>query len=497
MDTPYNMVLIFFIYGLAFFSMGLATTLEANRGSDARLRHGLRALAIFGLLHGIHEWVEMFELLDMLPGHDMDPIAWHTGRIAMLEFSFLFLASFGATLLPHIKNFRRASVLVPVVLATTWGTGIIVLRNFFTIDTGLWDVADVWTRYAVAVPAGLLACFGLLGQRHVFRRAGMEQFGRESLLAAIAFALYGLLGQTFVRTSALPPSTVINQEFFLRTFGFPIQLLRAGAAVVSAGAVIRFLRSFEFETQHKIATLQEAQLHEAQRREALRGELFKQVVSAQEAERQRIARELHDATGQSLTAIGLGLRGISNTLRQDTDKAAENLRQLEGLVARSLDELQRLIADLRPSHLDDLGLPAALRWYAGEVQNRVPLNITVEINGDPHPIDPVANTALFRVTQEALTNVVKHAQAANVCVRLSYLPTKVMLEVEDDGCGFDVLTRARRPAWGLLGMEERATLLGGHVAVQSQPGHGARVEMMIPYHPIPEVGDDDTTATRG
>jgi len=495
--TPYNMVLIFFIYGLAFFSMGLAITLEANRGADARLRHGLRALAIFGILHGIHEWVDMFELLDMLPAHEMDPAAWHTARIAMLEFSFLFLAAFGATLLPRVKNFRRASIVVPMVLATIWGIGIVVLRSFFTIDTGLWDVADVWTRYAVAVPAGLLACIGLIGQWRVFKKAGMERFGRDALLAAFAFALYGLLGQTIVRASPLPPSTVINQDLFLRTFGFPIQLLRAGAAVVSAWAIIRFLRSFEFETQRKIAALQEEQLHEAQRREAMRGKLLKQVVSAQEAERQRIARELHDATGQSLTAIGLGLRGISNTLRQDTDKAAENLRQLEGLVARSLDELQRLIADLRPSHLDDLGLPAALRWYAGEVQSRVPLNITVEIDGEPRPIDPVANTALFRVAQEALTNVVKHAQAANVTMRLSYLPSVVMLQVEDDGCGFDVRAQTQRPAWGLLGMEERATLLGGYVAIQSQPGHGAHVEMMIPYHPKSEVDDDDTTAARG
>jgi signal transduction histidine kinase len=325
----------------------------------------------------------------------------------------------------------------------------------------------------------------------------MEQFGRAALLAAIAFALYGLLGQTFVRASLLPPSTVVNQDLFLRTFGFPIQLLRAGAAVVSAWAVIRFLRSFEVETQRKIATLQEAQLHEAQRREALRGELLKQIVSAQEAERQRIARELHDVTGQSLTAIGLGLRGISHTLRQDTDKAAENVRQLEGFVARTLDELQHLIADLRPSHLDDLGLPAALRWYAGEVQNRVPLSITVDINGEPCPIDPAANTALFRVAQEALTNVVKHAQATKATVRLSYLPNVVILQVEDDGCGFDVRAQTQRPAWGLLGMEERATLLGGHVTIQSQPGRGAQIEMMIPYHPKPEVSDDDAAVARG
>jgi signal transduction histidine kinase len=491
------MVLIFFVYGLAFFSMGLAITLEAKRGSDTRLRHGLRALAIFGILHGIHEWVEMFERLDMLPGPTIDPVAWNTARIAMLEFSFLFLAAFGATLMPRVKNYRRASIVVPMILATIWGIGIVVWRGFFTIETGLWDVADVWTRYAVAVPAGLLACIGLINQWRIFKRAGMERFGRDALLAAFAFALYGLLGQTIVRASPLPPSTVINQDLFLRTFGFPIQLLRAGAAVVSAWAIIRFLRSFEYETQRKIALLQEAQLHEAQRREALRGQLLRQVVSAQEAERQRVARELHDATGQSLTAIGLGLRGVSNTLRLDTDKAAENLRQLEGLVARSLDELQRLIADLRPSHLDDLGLPAALRWYAGEVQNRTRLNIAVEINGEPRPIDPLINTALFRVAQEALTNVVKHAQATHVAVCLRFLPDMVRLEVEDDGRGFDVGARAERPAWGLLGMEERASLLEGHVTIRSQAGQGTCVEMTIPYHSNVEVGDGNTVVARG
>ncbi len=347
----------------------------------------------------------------------------------------------------------------------------------------------------------MLACIGLLAQWRVFKQAGMEQFGNAALLAAIAFGVYGLLGQTIVRASALPPSTIINQELFLRTFGFPIQLLRAGAAVVSAWAIIRFLRSFEFETQRKIALLQEEQLHEAQRREALHGQLLQQIVSAQEAERQRIARELHDATGQSLTAIGLGLRGVSNTLRQDTDKAAGNLRQLEGLVARALDELQRLIADLRPSHLDDLGLPAALRWYAGEVQSRLPLNITVEIDGEPRPIEPAANTALFRVAQEALTNVVKHAQATNAQYGYPICPAMVRLQVKDDGCGFDVRTQAQRPAWGLLGMEERATLLGGNVVVQSQPGQGTRIEMTVPYQL--EVSDGaksargDKTAARG
>ena len=496
MTSPLHLALIFFIYGLAFFSMGLAITLEVHRSADERLRHALRALALFGLIHGVHEWVDMFEQLGLLPGHDVDPVSWHTARIAMLEFSFLLLGAFGGALLPRVKHYKRASLVVPMILAVIWGLGLMVLRSSFTMENGLWDVADVWTRYSVAVPSALLACIGLIGMQQTYRVAGMPQFGRASLIAAVAFAWYGLVGQTFVRASGLPPSNVINQELFLQLFGFPIQLLRAGAAVVSAYAVVRVLRSFELETQRQIADLQAVRLREAQRREALRGELLRRVVAAQEAERQRIARELHDETGQALTAIGLGLRGISTTLRQDVDKAAGNLRHLEGLVATSLTELQRLIADLRPSHLDDLGLPAALRWYANEVQSRVGLKVSVEVEGDPRPIDSTANTSLFRVAQEALTNVVKHAEATTARVQLCYDSAGVSLMVEDDGVGFDVTRSSTdtRPAWGLLGMEERASLLGGQFNIQSRAPRGTRVVVRIPYPHEMEVDNGNTAA---
>jgi signal transduction histidine kinase len=209
----------------------------------------------------------------------------------------------------------------------------------------------------------------------------MARFGQDSLWAAVAFTWYGVVGQVFTRPSPLFPSNIINQILFMELFGFPVQLLRALAAAVAAFFVIRFLRSFEVETQRQIDELQEAQLTEAQQREELRGELLKRVVAAQEAERQRVGRELHDETGQALTAIGLGLRGAGSSLRQDVDKAAQTLRQLEDLVNASLTELQHLISDLRPSHLDDLGLDSTLRWYAGEVETRVPLKVHVDIKG--------------------------------------------------------------------------------------------------------------------
>jgi signal transduction histidine kinase len=268
---------------------------------------------------------------------------------------------------------------------------------------------------------------------------------------------------------------------------------------VAAFFIMRVLRSFEAENQRKIAELQASRLEEAERREALRGEMLRNVVTAQEAERQRIARELHDETGQALTAIGLGLRGVTTSLQQDGDKASHNLRQLERLVDHSLVELQRLIADLRPSHLDDLGLGAALRWYAGEIQNRVALNVSVSVIGQEPDLPSEIKTALFRIAQEALNNVVKHANANSAQVMLTYGERGVILQVADDGVGFDSkrINTPDRPSWGLVGMQERAKLVGGEFQLLSRPGLGTRVEVVLPSQISMDGGNDGDTPVVG
>jgi signal transduction histidine kinase len=477
-------VLIYSVYGLAFYSLGLALLLEGGRGSDLRLRRALRPLAAFAFVHAFHEWLEAFERLDLLPGQDTYAQLWNAFRLGLLVFSFLSLAAFGAQLLATDENRWRISLLVPIVLAAFWGIGLLIMGNSLSAGGGLHETAEAWTRYVLAIPASLLAAAGLVAQQRAFRRAGMVRFGRDCLWAAIAFVWYGLIGQVFVRASPLPPSTLINQELFLQTFGFPVQLLRALAAVVIAVFIIRVLRSFDVETQRQIAALQAAQLEEAQRREAQRGELLKRVVAAQEAERQRIARELHDATGQALTALGLGLSSVAtNAQRRDLDQVEQRVHELMDLNSKTLDELRHLIADLRPSHLDDLGLPSALRWYAKDLQPRVPFEIRVEISGEEHRLDSAVSTALFRVAQEALTNVLKYAQAPTAWIHLHYAAQEVKLQIRDNGRGFDPAVQTKRSAWGLLGMQERATLLGGQFHLTSSAKTGTCVEVIIPYQP--------------
>jgi signal transduction histidine kinase len=496
--------LIYFLYGLAFFCMGLIVWLERGRGSDKRLRHALRPLAAFGIIHGIHEWLRMFQIMGMLPGQEMTKLLWNGLLLALLAFSFLSLAAFGASLLSPNDRIRRISLLLPLALAGIWVFGLLIMRSRYSIGDELMIVADVWTRYILGIPAALIASIGLIFQQRAFRRAGMTRFGRDSLWAAVAFAWYGILGQAFTRESALPPSNVINQELFFDVFGFPVQLMRAAAAVVASIFVVRFLRSFEVERQAQIAELQAARLREAERREAMRGEMLGRVVAAQEAERQRIARELHDETGQALTAAGLGLRGIATSVHQDPDRATSNLNQLEKMVSEALNELQRLIADLRPSHLDDLGLAATLRWWAEEVESRGSLKVDVKVSGERKKrLTPPVRLALFRVTQEALTNSIKHSGAMQASVELTYQDDAVSVLITDNGRGFDinkVMSDKVHQSWGLLGMQERASLLDGQVRVDSRPGAGTAVMITIPYqtttdHIENEGIDDNTTST--
>jgi signal transduction histidine kinase len=494
-----TLIVIYFFYGLAFFSMGLMVAIEGGRSTDARLRMALRPLAGFGLVHAIHEWIEMFELI---AGYSFvtEPVLLSVIELILLAFSFLSLAAFGAYVLLGQESTWRVSLIIPLALEAVWVFGLVSFKGQY-LKEELAVIATVWTRYSLAIPAGLLAAMGLVAQQRAFRRAGLIRFGQDSLWAAIAIGWYSLVGQLFVQASSLPPSNFLNEDLFLEVFGFPVQVLRAVTAILAAVFVIRFLRAFQVESDRKIAELQEARLQEAQQREALRGDLFRRVVGAQEAERQRIARDLHDETGQSLTAIGLGLRGLSSGLSPRNKSALDTLRRLQILTADTLQELQRIISDLRPSHLDDLGLAAALRWYAGRLQELTPLVIRVDITGEERSLDEAVRITIFRIIQEALNNVVKHSQASHVDLSLDFRENVARIRVRDNGCGFDLdlvrLTHIGRASLGLAGMEERAALLGGTVSIQSRPGFGTEVEAVIPYSINAEVKNDNTSVTGG
>ncbi len=223
---------------------------------------------------------------------------------------------------------------------------------------------------------------------------------------------------------------------------------------------------------------------EARRREQTRSELLKRTISAQEEERRRIARELHDGIGQSLNALVFGLNTVDASLKQSPELVSAYVSRLKISVSDTVKELQNIIYDLRPSLLDDLGLVMALRWYAQERLQTRGIQVIFDIPRQIPRMPLEIETALFRIGQEAITNISKHAQAQQVAISLQIESKQVRLCISDDGIGIQLdptLTdRGNRGAWGLLGMRERAELLGGTLTIESNPAQGTHLCVTLP-----------------
>jgi len=204
---------------------------------------------------------------------------------------------------------------------------------------------------------------------------------------------------------------------------------------------------------------------------------LRRAVAAQELERRRLARELHDETGQSLTSMLLGLAALEAA---DTpEQLREAVAALRGLVVSTLQDVRRLAVELRPKALDDFGLLPALKRLGQTVAEGSLLDVQVEARLGSERLPAEAETAVYRIVQEALTNVVKHAEARHVSVLVTRKNESVSVMIEDDGKGFDP-KNTRSDGLGLLGMQERVALLDGVLVVDSSPGAGTTLVLELP-----------------
>lgn len=690
-----NMIAVYFFYGLAFFTLGVALALTTRQTSRLRFARALPCMAAFGLLHGAHEWYEMGQRIALETQGRTPGVLEEVFRLALLVLSFVMLLCFAVQLLVPAATPRRRIYGPVAVMVIIWA--VVTLFFSLSVQSTAFDavaIADGLSRYLLAIPGAALAAWALMREQRVFRLMELGQFGRDMVSAAAALLLYGVVGQLFVRPSALPWTEVLSTDHFLAWFGIPVQLFRAVMAVALTFFLMRLMNAFAIEhrrqlerANHERLTAQQAALEserravtvmesmndelrlaahklsllldvsnlldmpgtlevrlrqalariiealpfanaglvlitrwddhdevvmgatgfphapaaddeamyaqavalgraavarmlavcrhtdgaviefdaaaesddpehkcrahgapttmigypvtahqhvygsivlvrlspiryrpapaemalmagvaqqlgvsienalltaEAQRHELVLGDLLRQVVGAQEAERQRIARELHDATGQSLTAVGLGLRGVETQLAQsecDPTLAplAEQVRELRYFAQNALGELRTIISDLRPPQLDELGLAAALRWYVQSYARRRKVDAAFTAAGDDSRLQADYRTVLFRIAQEALTNIAKHAHATQISVTLQVYTDEVEIVVTDNGAGFDPtlpdhLADQPTVGWGIVGMRERALLLGGKCTIETAPGAGTRVRVVAPLN---------------
>jgi signal transduction histidine kinase len=214
-------------------------------------------------------------------------------------------------------------------------------------------------------------------------------------------------------------------------------------------------------------------------------QLVGRFLETGEDERRRIAREIHDDINHVLLSVKLDLEDMARSVPEEMEKVREKLKTLHGHVSQAFDNLHRLSLNLRPQILDELGLPQALDLYVRNLSEESGLPITIEVKGlSRRRPAPVVEIELFRIAQEGLSNILKHAHASLAHIRLSFGTLNLMLEIEDDGIGFDVdaifKDHVSTKNLGLLGMKERAEISGGKLSIFSSQGHGTKLVTTIP-----------------
>ena len=409
----------------------------------------------------------------------------------------MLTVSFGCLLLYAIRTLQVHPLEHSIPTYAGWAALVlyvlvIMASAVFTYRTGttlLVNIFDVLTRYLLAVPAAFLAAVALRAEGRSALSLGRKRVMVFLTWAAIGFGLYGL-SQLFVPAIDMFPARIVNSTFFRISMGFPVQALRALTAVLITLSLLRAMQSVEKERQAQLQAAQQERLDALERiqdeltkREALRRELLRHTVRAQEEERSRIARELHDETSQVLTAFSLDLATL-RTVVCDNNTVKGLVDRLQNLSKEMSQGLYRLVHDLRPAQLDDLGLISALE-YLKDDSKTTGLEISMEIRGKPRRLDSVVETVLFRVAQEALHNVARHAQATNVQIMLVFQSQEITLRIEDAGIGFDPVQSFSPPrGWGLAGMRERIESVGGQLSIESDTGKGTIVEVVVPVYDI-------------
>jgi len=291
----------------------------------------------------------------------------------------------------------------------------------------------------------------------------LARLHREIAHARLTIALLGMSILAAALTAVLLIGNLLTR---------PLREVAAGAQRIAAGELTHRVPAGRADEIGQLAAAFNHMAAKIAERDASLRQLSKRLLSIQEQERVRIAREVHDELGQALTAMKIELRQLGQRRRELQEPLGAIAHRIDGIV----DLVRRIAADLRPSILDDLGITAALEQQLRRLRESTGIVTTLTVSGEPE-IDMLTGVTLYRITQEALANVVRHAEATAVEVSLAMNGGTAVLIIKDNGCGMP--QPAHPQSLGLLGIRERAELLGGSVAISSRPGDGTTITVTL------------------
>jgi signal transduction histidine kinase len=452
-----NRELIFFVYGLMFFVLGLAIALQSRHSSHLELARSLNWLAAFGFLHGFHEWGDFFIPLQaqyLAPGVVQVLQYFH---LILLVASFTCLYGFGLALLEPIKHstwlhLGFATLLVAWLLLSTFS-----FRVWFTSFITWVNSVDALGRYLIGLPSGLLAAYAL--REHTLKRIvsyNVPRIERALQLSGITMAAYSLAAGLIVPPVTFFPGNFLNTNTFTLYLIVPPQLIRALLGLALALTTIRFLEIFDVETARRMEAMEQQRLLSE--------------------ERERIARELHDGTIQKVYTAGLLVRSAEK-LAPPESPLAGRLSTAVGVLDDAISDLRQNLNQLHAAANPPEPLETAIRKLVTDPRYAALVTIDLFIDlPETFKLTPERTIHFLAILQEALANIVRHAHARHASVSAACKDSRLYLVVKDDGIGLPQDVTAEH---GLRNMRDRASLLHGSLVVE-RLSKGTSVTLDIP-----------------
>ena len=488
-----NRIIVLSIYGQVFFVMGLAVALQSRQRSELPLARPLGWLAGFGIVHGLMEWGYLFVPIQagFLPQPVIELLLLL--QLVMKPIGFALLFQFGVELILSTRADRAARARwlplrwVPAAACVLWVVATATLSSTvaagFVPDPSPWlpepeilpaieavgaplAVGDVVARAMIALPASLLAAVALRRTTRLLGPMAGPQITTALGAASIAFVVYAILAGLVPMPAPFPLASVVNSQTVLETFGIPIEVFVSITGLAIALAVIRSLQLFEQETDRALA--------DARRRELLL------------RERERIGRDLHDGIIQSIYAAGLHLEQASHEVAEAPQATRDRIGTVMGELNRITADIRSTIFDLRSGELEARDAEAIVLAVADELQAHSLVELSISADGLYRPrLRPEQAEQLRHIVIEAFSNVLRHAHATTVAVRMACTQRRFTVEMRDDGVGFDPdLTgghgRRGHRAQGIANIRRRAELLDAELSIESAPGRGTALSLTMP-----------------
>lgn len=454
-----NHDVIYFAYGLVFFILGLAIALQSRSYSRLDLARSLKWLAAFGFAHGFNEWGDLFIPIQ---ANYLDPKTieiMHYFHLLLLSSSFAFLFEFGIALLNPLGRARWLHAL-PAGLLAGWIFFVYFPLASMIPDFGTWhNTANALARYFIGLPGALVAAYGL--RQHTYRRIvplNVPHIVRMLRVAGVMLFLYALLGGLLPPAIPFFPGNKVNASILQAVLAAPAPVFRSIVGLGLAIAIIRALEVFDVETGRIIESMEQQQI----------------LI----AERNRLARELHDGAIQKVYTAGLLVESAQKIASSTDDLLGRRLEKAENVLNDAIRDLRRNLSELRVSSASD-PFPLALQKLAQDPRFLSMIDVSLETDLPASlTVTQLQEDHILAIINEALSNVVRHARADKAKITARSIKGRLYLTIKDNGVGMPANVES---GYGLRNMRDRARLLGGSLEIDNVNGRGTQVVLDIPW----------------